>query len=69
MPARVMSHITHMCISTDHTGIASGIADVPNVQDQVSLINLAVDEVGGIECRLLCCHDLQTVVHLSVSHV
>ena len=54
---------------TDHTGIASGIADVPNVQDEVSLVNLAVDEVGGIECRLLCCHDLQTVVHLSVSHV
>ena len=54
---------------THHTGIASGIADVSNMQDQVSLVNLAGDEVGGIECRLLCCHDLQAVIHLSISHV
>ena len=56
-------------IPTDHTGIASGIADVSDVHDQVSLVNLVVHKVGGIECRLLSCHDLKTVIHLPIAHV
>ena len=39
------------------------------MQDQVSLVNLVVYEVGGVECWLLCYHDLKTVVHLSITHV
>ena len=39
------------------------------MQDQVSLVNLVVYEVGGVECWLLCYDDLKTVVHLSITHV
>ena len=62
-------HQSYAHATTNHTGIASGIADVSDVHDQVSLVNLVVHKVGGIECRLLSCHDLKTVIHLPIAHV
>ena len=53
---------------TYHTGVSPGIADVSNMEENVSLVHLVRHESCCVESRLLG-FDLFTVIDLTVTHV
>ncbi len=61
--------VEYYTVHTHNTGISSGIADVTNVQYEVSAIQLPQDKLGSVEGRLLTSHRLPAVVRLTITHI